>query len=364
MAPRQQAGKAGKATTSVAAPTKPGAASSTVPARLTPPRAPSSMRIPLIVAIPVLWLGLEGPSWLVLMGTLFMMAVLLLGVGNMKSLREALSSGWSNQTWRRVPLTDAVLGQAVVNKLANSTQCREKTLKIVQYTLRGIAYLENHYYKTPYIKATYLKTLSKNVSIARRFFKFCRWVKHFEDLAEAKEEKVPFMRALLYLRIAANFGADWAEDVCSLERIGWLPKGTLSVEFMLFAEFCQLVLCLTEISVTAVRVDKQQLDTDALATAEALPSNEQLLTPSTSATCDASAAPAPPAATAAPPSKELGKQRRKLALMRLELIKFVSDLGKAVYDCELHFAHEGVFIFCGFFSAIISTHKNMTKVLK
>ena len=35
------------------------------------------------------------------------------------------------------------------------------------------------------------------------------------------------MRALLYFRILTNFGADWAEDVCSLERVGFLPKGTL-----------------------------------------------------------------------------------------------------------------------------------------
>ena len=66
----------------------------------------------------------------------------------------------------------------------------------------------------------------------------------------------------------------------------------------------------------------------------------------------------------APPSKELAKQRRKLALMRLELVKFVSDLGKAIYDCELPFAHEGVFIGCSLFSAVVSTHKNMVKVLK
>merc|ERR1711924_448629 len=97
---------------------------------------------------------------------------------------------------------------------------------------------------------------SKTTSIARRFFKFCRWVKHFEDVAEAKETKDGMMRCLLYLRIAANFGADWAEDVCSLERIGLLPKGTLSIEFMLFAEYCQLVLALVEVFVTSVRARK------------------------------------------------------------------------------------------------------------
>ena len=82
----------------------------------------------------------------------------------------------------------------------------------------------------------HLKDLSKATSIARRFFKFFRWVKHFEDLAEARDERPGVLRALLFLRVAANFGADWAEDVCSLERIGLLPKGTLSTEFLLFAE--------------------------------------------------------------------------------------------------------------------------------
>ena len=65
------------------------------------------------------------------------------------------------------------------------------------------------------------------------------------------------MRGLLYLRVAFNFGADWAEDVCSLERVGLLPKGTLSAEFMLFAEYCQLALALVEILVTGVRARKE-----------------------------------------------------------------------------------------------------------
>jgi len=142
------------------------------------------------------------------------------------------------------------------------------------------------------------------------------------------------MRALLWLRIGANFGADWAEDVCSLERIGLLPAGTLSVEFMLFAEFCQLALALVEIGVTAVRVRKEQ-EVNELAALSGEVTAPKLLA-----------------------------QQRKLALVRLELIKFVSDIGKALYDCELSVAHEGVFIGCSFFSAIVSTHKNMVKVLK
>jgi hypothetical protein len=37
------------------------------------------------------------------------------------------------------------------------------------------------------------------------------------------------------------------------------------------------------------------------------------------------------------------KAHRQLTMLQLELVKFVSDIGKAVYDCELYFAHEGTF---------------------
>ena len=141
------------------------------------------------------------------------------------------------------------------------------------------------------------------------------------------------MRGLLYLRVAFNFGADWAEDVCSLERVGLLPKGTLSAEFMLFAEYCQLALALVEIFVTSARAHKEKEVTQ--------------LAEDTGV---------------APP--KLLSQHRKLAMVRLELVKFVSDLGKAIYDCEFYFAHEGVFIGCALFSGLLSTHKNMFKVLK
>jgi len=142
------------------------------------------------------------------------------------------------------------------------------------------------------------------------------------------------MRFLLYFRVAANFGADWAEDVCSLERVSVLPSGTLSVEFMLFAEYCQFALALVEILVTSVRAQKE-LEVTRLAEASGEVSESKLVT-----------------------------QQRKLALVRLELIKFVSDIGKAIFDCELSFAHEGIFIGCSLFSGVLSTHKNMVKILK
>lgn len=275
------------------------------------------------------------PHWATILICLLSTALLTLGVDTLLEVINQLAArkpprGYERDFLTRVPCTDMSFGTALVNKVANSTQVREKGLKILQYVLRGSAYsglLSKDLSKQ-------LKTLSKTTSIARRFFKFMRWVKHYEDLAEAHEQKDVVMRILLYIRIAANFGADWAEDVCSLERIGILRAGTLSVEFMLFAEYCQLVLALVEIFVTAVRARKEsELTKLAIQAGDVT-------------------------------DKKLLAQERKLALTRLELVKFVSDVGKAIFDCEFSFSHEGIFIGCSLFSAIVSTHKNMVKVLK
>lgn len=263
------------------------------------------------------------------MVVLVSLAIISLGVDNLHGIASDLllwlaPTGPRALSWLHIPLTDAELSVGTINKFANSCQVREKSLKILQYLLKGTAYLKLFDKGT----STQLNALSKLTSIARRYFKFCRWVKHFDDLKEAKNESNSILRALLYLRVAANLGADWAEDVCSLERIGFLPKGTLSVEFMLTAEYCQLALALIEIGISNALVRAQQEASDQAAASKA------------------------------------AKEQRKLALLRLELVKFISDVGKAVYDCELKFSHEGVFIGCALFSAIISTHKNMVKVLK
>jgi len=279
------------------------------------------------------------PKWFFIVCCLVTAALLLVGVGQtariVKGLARDVLTDVSKFTKIRVPLTDFPFGVTMVNKLANSTQVREKTLKVLQYLLRGAAY--SGYLSKEYSKE--LKKLSKVTSIARRCFKFLRWVKHFEDLKEASEQKGAVMKFLLFFRVAANFGADWAEDVCSLERVGLLPAGTLSVEFMLFAEYCQLALALVEIFVTGVRTQKE-LQLTVLAHQKAKSGVDTVS------------------------EAKLLTQDRKLALVRLELIKFVSDVGKAIYDCELPYAHEGVFIGCSLFSGVLSTHKNMVKALK
>jgi len=270
------------------------------------------------------------PHWLAIVGCLLTTTTLVLGVSTVvEMLRLWAKQATQPGSWLRIPLTDACWGTYAINSVANSTQVREKSLKCLQYVCRALAY--SKLFSAEFTAQA--KALSKLTSLARRAFKFLRWVKHFEDLAEANAQKSGVMRGLLFLRVAANFGADWAEDVCSLERLGLLPAGTLSVSFLLFAEFCQLALALVEILVTGVRARKEREVTGK-------------------------------AAAGGADGAKLLKQRRKLALVRLELIKYVSDVGKALYDCELSVAHEGVFIGCSLFSGLMSTHKNMVKIFK
>lgn len=275
--------------------------------------------------------GWTRESAVALPACLMALALALLGVGQVAHVVaqwRAAPRAAAGASWLRVPLTDSALSIEVCNKFANSCQVREKGLKIVQYVLRLCAYSA---VLSPGISA-HLKLLSKTTSIARRFFKFCRWVKHLDDLKAAQTEKNGRMRGLLVLRGLANICADWSEDVCSLERIGLLPPGTLSIEFALGAEYCQLALALVEVTIASVLVDKQR----------------QLLSLVTDSAND---------------PKGVSRAERQLTMLRLELVKFVSDIGKAVYDSELPFAHEGVFLCCALFSALLSTHKNMVKVL-
>jgi len=279
------------------------------------------------------------PKHFFILACLFTTALLVVGVEQVAKLfldhlYRDVKQDASNFRRFRVPLTDFPFGVTMVNKLANSCQVREKGLKVCQYIFRGLAY--SGYLSKESTKL--FKTLSKTTSISRRCFKFLRWVKHFEDLQEARDQKAGTMKFLLFFRVAANFGADWAEDVCSLERVGMLPAGTLSVEFMLFAEYCQLALALVEILVTGARARKEA-EVTVLAHQKAKNGDDVS-------------------------DEKLVKQDRKLALVRLELIKYVSDVGKAIFDCELPYASERVFIGCSLFSGVLSTHKNMVKILK
>ena len=181
------------------------------------------------------------PHWAALGLSLLLTALLVLGVRaavEMCQLWEAQMRGPGS--WARIPLTDAHYGSSFINTLANSAQVREhlnphctghrivvpcaapsggtgrprpalpllthhtlthvqvreKGLKVLQYVLRGVAYSA---VLSPALSKE-LKSLSKATSVARRYFKFGRWVKHFEDLEEAHEQKDIIMRGLRYFR--------------------------------------------------------------------------------------------------------------------------------------------------------------------
>mmetsp|Transcript_26728 Transcript_26728/g.61559 ORF Transcript_26728/g.61559 Transcript_26728/m.61559 type:complete len:242 (-) Transcript_26728:29-754(-) len=222
-----------------------------------------------------------------------------------------------------LPLSDLQLDLKVANKLVSNAQTREKSLKILQYSSKLLAYMLARVAADFWRK--HFDSLAKNLSTARRFFKLLRWLKHFEDIKEAREEKSANVRGLLYADVACNLAADISEDVTSLEKLGIIRKGTLPARTELYSNYCQLVLAGIEIIVTWVKSRRQ-----AQATKDA---------PSTSS-------------------------QRKLALVNLELSKFVADLFKAFWDCELSFASEFLFCVSGLWAALVSTHKYMIKASK
>eukprot|EP00434_Breviolum_minutum_P005570 symbB.v1.2.004913.t1/scaffold263.1/size248082/14 len=243
------------------------------------------------------------------------------------------------QPWRpKLPLCDTAIDLKAANKILSSAQTREKCLKIFQYTARLLGYiLLRGSFKD---LGKHFEALSKSLSTARRFFKLFRFMKHFEDLADAKEEKFgnpavyseicfqitldlrdPTFQKLLYLDVAANVVADISEDWTSLEKVGILRKGTLHPRTEYYANWCQLVLAVVEI--VADRATEKASKPDA--------------------------------------SKEV---LRKKTMAQLEFSKFLADLVKAFWDCELSFASEFAFILSGLWAALVSSHKYAIRVLK
>mmetsp|Transcript_41742 Transcript_41742/g.75790 ORF Transcript_41742/g.75790 Transcript_41742/m.75790 type:complete len:242 (-) Transcript_41742:58-783(-) len=222
-----------------------------------------------------------------------------------------------------LPLSDQQLDLKIVNKLLSNAQSREKSLKIVQYSSKLLAYMLARVAADFWRK--HFDSLAKNLSTARRFFKFFRWLKHFEDIKEARDEKNANVQGLLYADIACNLAADISEDITSLEKLGIIRKGTLPARTELYSNYCQLVLAGVEIMVSWVKSRRQ-----AQATKDA---------PSVAS-------------------------QRKLALVNLEFSKFVADLLKAFWDCELSFASEFLFCVSGLWAALVSTHKYMIKAAK
>jgi len=226
----------------------------------------------------------------------------------------------------RLPLSDKTLDLKGVNTVLSSAQSREKALKILQYSAKLLAYALVRAAGDLKTWGKHFEALAKALSTARRFFKFLRWIKHFEDISDARAEKSPLMRRLLLLDVACNLAADIGEDVTSLEKVGIVRKGTLPARTEYYSNWCQLVLAIVEIAVSWVKASRAR---------------------------EKSSAPGAPL-----------EVRRKHAMAELELSKFVADLVKAFWDCELGFASELAFCISGLWAALVSTHKYALRALK
>lgn len=225
----------------------------------------------------------------------------------------------------RFPLSDYAIDLRSVNIFLSSAQSREKFLKILQYLTKLMAYCLAIHFSHSVLAVSLvvrLETSAKALSQARRFFKFFRWMKHIQDLGAARREQNHSFRWLLFVNFALNIAADTSEDICSLERLGILGKGTLPIYFEYCANCFQLVLAAGEICAAWVRRQRVRCYAD----------------------------------------QTVGVQRR-FAMANLEFSKFVCDLGKAFWDCEFSFASELLFCVCGLWAAIVSTHKNVLKAL-
>jgi len=226
-----------------------------------------------------------------------------------------------------LPLSDKCLDLGGLNIALSSAQTREKSLKILQYSARLAAYfLMQSARESLAAWGKHCEALGKQLSTARRFFKFLRWFKHFEDIKDARAEKSGGFKKILYLDIACNLAADISEDFTSLEKVGILRKGTLPKRTEYYSNWAQLVLAVVEIVASWVKAKRAREKSSA-----------------------------PDAAPAT-------HQKKRLA--ELELSKYLADLVKAFYDCELSFASELAFILSGLWASLVSTHKYALKALK
>ena len=64
-------------------------------------------------------------------------------------------------------------------------------------------------------------------------------------------------------------------------------------------------------------------------------------------------------------ARKVQQGQTKLTLQNLEVVKYVADLVKALWDCELkHVSSELAFILAGLVAGVLSTHKQMLKCMK
>ncbi|CAD7938626.1 unnamed protein product [Amoebophrya sp. A25] len=214
-----------------------------------------------------------------------------------------------------VPLTNGKgVDIDVMNKFIKHAIIREKALKVIQYLSRMIGfYIRRH--KIGKEADEHFTKASKQLSLARRCFKFMRWYKHFLDYRDAQKMFGP-MKYLFLIEFWLNLVADLAEDLTSLQKLKLIPAKWLPDKTELYANYCQLPLAFVEVAVSLLK--RQMVD----------------------------------------PANELKK-----TMANLEVIKYICDIGKGLFDCELSIANEEVFLWSGLLAGLITTHKNMVKVV-
>ncbi|CAD7927022.1 unnamed protein product [Amoebophrya sp. A120] len=214
-----------------------------------------------------------------------------------------------------VPLTN---GSRVdvdgMNKFIKHAIIREKSLKIVQYSTRIIGFYARQRKLTAVDK--HFTGISKQLSLARRCFKFLRWFKHFLDYRDAVMMPAP-VKHLFLAEFWLNLVADLAEDLTSLQKLKIIPAHWLPDATELYANYCQLPLAFVEVAVSVLK--RQMVDSSI--------------------------------------------NPLKATMANLEIFKYLCDIGKGVYDCEFSFAREDVFLWSGLIAGILTTHKNVVKAV-
>lgn len=123
----------------------------------------------------------------------------------------------------------------------------------------------------------------------------------------------PQVKALYLAEFANNVVADVAEDLTSLQKLKIVPPRWLPANLELYANWTQLPLAFLEVVITL--------------------------------------------------HKRSSLSGVKKKLVEMEVVKYVCDVGKALYDCNL-IQTEIVFILSGLAAGLLSTHKQMLKSLK
>ena len=214
--------------------------------------------------------------------------------------------------------------------LAAHIELREKTLKVVQYVAKLIAQLLS----PDGASATRLRSLAKHLSSVRRLIKLLRWVKYGQDYLDAQREPKEPMRRLLLFEFGLNLSVDVMQDAVTLEKVGAIPKGVIPKWLEKLADRLDLLLCVVDVVLASVKVSRLQDFVED---------------------CRRGAgegkAPAPES-----------EARRKLALQKAALVRYVCDTLQCLHDAR-SWPPEPVAHACAVVSAAVAVNDKTLKAL-